>query len=112
MDVTLMAVAHAVANGHATDVAFFGGIAVFALVSYRYQVLCKLAGDPKFRRFDPVTAFVPFTRRGAVRRLRDLFPLAVIAGIAVALVSRFLRHLTLVCPSRLLGHSTLHTSSS
>ena len=104
-----MAVAHAVANGHATDVAFFGGIAVFALVSYRYQDHCKLAGDPKFRRFDAAAVFVPFTRREAVRRLRDLFPLA---GIAVALVSRCLRHLTLVCPSRLLRHSTLHTSSS
>ena len=91
MGVTLMALAHTVANGHASDVAFFGGIAIFALVGCRYQDLRKLAGgDPGFRRFHAATAFVPFTRRGAVRGLREMSPLAVGVGLAVALAARCL----------------------
>ena len=91
MGVTVMALAHGVANGHASDVALFGGIAVFALTSCRYQDLRKLAGgDATFRRFHAATAFVPFTRRGAMRGLRELSPLAVALGVAVALAARCL----------------------
>ena len=91
MGVSVMAVAHAIPNGHATDVAFFGGIAVFALVSCRHQDLRKLAaGDPAYKRFHAATSFLPFTSRGAMRGLMELPPLAVIVGIVVALVARCL----------------------
>ncbi len=91
MGTSVMAIAHAVPNGHASDVAFFGGIAVFSLVSCRYQDLRKLAaGDPAFRRFHAATPFLPFTRPGAMRGLRELPPLAVIVGIAVAVAARCL----------------------
>ena len=83
--------AHAIPNGRATDVAFFGGIAVFALVGCRHQDLRKLAaGDPTYKRFHAATSFLPFTGRGAVRGLMELPPLAVIVGIVVALVARCL----------------------
>ena len=90
MGTSAMALAHAVANGHASDVAFFGGIAAFALASCRHQDLRKLAGDPAFRRFHAATAFLPFTGRGAMRGLKELPPLAVVLGIAAALIARCL----------------------
>ena len=91
MGVGVMALAHAIPNGHATDVAFFGGIAVFALVGCRHQDLRKLAaGDPAYKRFHAATSFLPFTGRGAMRGLMELPPLAVIVGIVVALVARCL----------------------
>ena len=89
--VTLMALAHAVPNGYATDLAFFGGIAVFSLASCWHQDLRKLADDdPRFERFHAATNFLPFTGRGALRGLRELSPLAVVIGIAVAVLARCL----------------------
>ena len=91
MGVSLMALAHAVANGYATDVAFFGGIAVFSLASCRHQDLRKLADDdPTYARFHAATTFLPFTGGGALRGLRELRPHAVIIGIAVAVAARCL----------------------
>ena len=91
MGVSVMALAHAIPNGHATDVAFFSGTAVFSLVSCRLQDLRKLAaGDPAYERFHAATSFLPFTGRGAMRGLMELPPLAVIVGIVVALVARCL----------------------
>ena len=75
MGVSVMALAHAVPNGHASDVAFFGGIAVFSLVSYRLQDLRKLAaGDPAYKRFHAATSFLPFTGRGGRARADGTAP--------------------------------------
>ena len=91
MGMGIWALAHLVANGFASDVAFFGGIVLFVLVGSWHQDRRKLAGgDPRFERFHAATAFIPFTRRGALRGLMELPPLAVIIGIAVALVARYL----------------------
>ena len=91
MGVAAMALAHAVANGHASDVAFFGGIAVVALVGCRHQDLRKLAGgDPAFARFHAATCFLPFAGRGAMRGLRELPPLAVVIGVVIAAGARCL----------------------
>ena len=88
------------ANGFASDVAFFGGIGLFSLVGCWHQDRRKLAaGDRTFERFHAATAFVPFTRRGAMRGLRELPPLAVIIGIVVALVARCLHPSTGGCGS-------------
>ena len=91
MGMGIWALAHLVANGFASDVAFFGGIFLFVLVGSWHQDRRKLAGgDPRFERFHAATAFIPFTGRGALRGLMELPPLAVIIGIAVALVARYL----------------------
>ena len=91
MGVTLMALAHAIANGYASDVAFFGGIGLFALVGCLHQDVRKLAaGDAMYSRLHAKTCFLPFTGRGALRGLRELPPLGVVAGIVVALVVRCL----------------------
>lgn len=98
MGVTVMALAHAIANSHATDIAFFGGLAVFSVVGCRHQDLRKLAtDDPTFERFHAATSFLPFTRRGAVRGMIELPPLAVLIGIVVALVARCLHPSTGGC---------------
>ena len=98
MGTSVMALTHAIPNGYASDVAFFGGIAVFSLVNCRYQDLRKLAaGDPAFRRFHAATSFVPFARRGALRGLREMPPLAVIVGIVVAVAVRCLHPSTGGC---------------
>ena len=91
MGMGIWALAHVVSNGYASDIAFFGGLAVFVLVGSWHQDRRKLAaGDPRFERFHAATAFIPFTGRDALRGLMELPPLAVVIGIAVALVSRYL----------------------
>ena len=91
MGLGLWALAHAISNGHASDVAFFGGIVVFVLVGSWHQDRRKLAeGDMRFERLHATTAFLPFTGRQALRGLMELPPVAVVVGIAVALVARYL----------------------
>ena len=91
MGMGVWALAHVIAKGYASDVAFFGGIVAFVLVGSWHQDRRKLAGgDPRFERFHAATAFIPFTGRGALRGLMELPPLAAIIGVAVALVARYL----------------------
>ncbi len=91
MGIGLWGFAHMVANGFLSDVTFFGGFVIFALIGCWHQDQRKLAGsDVQFKKFHAATAFIPFTKRGAVRGLKELRPVAVIAGVAVALIARFL----------------------
>ena len=91
MGMGVWALAHIIANGYASDVAFFGGIVAFVLIGSWHQDRRKLAaGDPRFERFHTATAFIPFTGREALRGLMELPPLAVIIGVVVALVARYL----------------------
>ena len=91
MGLGIWALAHVISNGYASDVAFFGGLVVFVLVGSWHQDRRKLAtGDSQFERFHAATAFIPFTGRGALRGLMELPPLAVVIGIAIALVARYL----------------------
>ena len=91
MGLGMWALAHAISNGFASDVAFFGGLAVFVLVGSWHQDRRKLAGgDPKFERFHAATAFIPFTGRGALRGLMELSPLAAIIAVVAALIARYL----------------------
>ena len=91
MGMGIWALAHLIANGYASDIAFFGGIILFVLVGSWHQDRRKLAGgDERFERFHAGTAFIPFTGRAALRGLMELPPLAVVIGVAVALVARYL----------------------
>jgi uncharacterized membrane protein len=74
---------------HAGDLAFFGGFVVFALLGCRHQDQRKLvtAGE-EFRRFHEQTPFLPFTRPGALRGLKEM-PLAIGVGIVVAAIARY-----------------------
>ena len=91
MGMGIWALAHLIANGYASDVAFFGGIVAFVLIGSWHQDRRKLAGgDARFERFHAATAFIPFTGRDALRGLMELPPVAVIIGVTVALVARYL----------------------
>ena len=91
MGMGIWALAHLVANGFASDVAFFGGIVLFVLAGSWHQDRRKLAGgDPAFQRFHAATSFLPFASRQALRGVMELPPVAVIIGIAIALVARYL----------------------
>jgi len=71
--VTVTALAHTIANGHASDIEFFGGFGLFSLVGCWHQDLGKLsAGDSTYKRFHAATSFLPFAGRGAIRSLREL----------------------------------------
>ena len=69
---TLIGLLHLPMNGAASDVAFFGGAALFPLVGAWHQDQRKLAsGDPKFRAFYEATPFFLLTGRETLRGLRE-----------------------------------------
>lgn len=91
MSFALFALVHLLPNGWASDVAFFGGFVVFALVGAAHQDRRKLAtGKPAgYRDFVAATPLVPFTGRNTLRGLRELSPLAVALGLGLAFAIRW-----------------------
>jgi uncharacterized membrane protein len=72
---------------YASDLAFFAGFPIFAVVGCAHQDRRKLAdGGPEFRRFHAATPFLPFSRpAGLPAALReDAVPIALGIGAAVA----------------------------
>lgn len=76
-----------VASVSTTELAFFGGFPVFALLGSRHQDLRKLAaGSEEFRRFYAATSLLP-DPRGLLGALRD-DPLPAAIGAAITLLLR------------------------
>jgi uncharacterized membrane protein len=89
MGLALFAALHAVVNGFASDVTFFGGMTVFSVVGALHQDRRHLATRGEaYRRFHEASPFVPFTGRDSLRGLRELSPVAVGVGIGLALLLR------------------------
>jgi uncharacterized membrane protein len=89
MGLALVGLAHLLPNGSATDVAFFGGVVLFALIGAAHQDRRKLAdGDDRFRRFYDATPFFPFTGRARLGNLGGLLPAAAV-GVAAACIVRY-----------------------
>lgn len=87
----LVGLLHLPMNAAASDLAFFGGMALFPLIGARHQDQRKLAaGDPAFRAFHEATPFVLFTGRETLRGLRELPPVAVAVALALAVFARWL----------------------
>ena len=87
---------HLVPNTSSADVAFFGGFLAVSLAGAMHQDARKLeAGATDFRAFHAATAFLPFTRAGALRGLGEISPLVWALGIAAALGIRWLHPLSL-----------------
>lgn len=82
---------HLPVNGFASDVAFFAGFPLFAVVGCLHQDRRKLAtaGDG-YRAWHAHTPFLPFTGRGTGRGLRELPPAGVAGGIALTVALRLL----------------------
>lgn len=89
MGIALFALLHLVPNGFASDVAFFGGLALFAIAGSWHQDRRKLVqGPPGYRDFVAATPFFPFTGTETLRGLRELSPLAIGLGAGVTVLLR------------------------
>ena len=83
MGLGLLGLLHMIPNGAASDLAFFGGLPLFAIVGCRHQDRRKLAaGLAGYREYVGATPFIPFTGAGTLRGLREVGPIRL--GIAVA----------------------------
>ncbi|MDX1512563.1 MAG: NnrU family protein [Gammaproteobacteria bacterium] len=90
MGIGLWGLMHLVPNGFASDVAFFGGFVLFALIGSWHQDarLAETRGE-EYRSFLRDTPFVPFTGKNTLRGLKG-FPLsALVVGIAITAVLRY-----------------------
>lgn len=90
MSMGLFGALHLLANGSATDVAFFAGFPVFAIVGCRHQDQRKLAQKlPGYAEFVAATPFFPFTGSQTLRGVREIGLVPVVAGIALAAIVRW-----------------------
>jgi uncharacterized membrane protein len=91
MGVGLFGALHCVFMGFASDVAFFAGFPVFAVLGCAHQDRRKLvtAGEA-YRAWHAQTPFLPFTGRDTLRGLRELPPAAVLGGVALSFLLRWL----------------------
>jgi uncharacterized membrane protein len=88
---TLVGLLHLPTNGAASDLAFFGGMALFPLIGAWHQDARKLAGgDARFRAFHAATPFWLFTGRETLRGLREIPLLAWALGLGVGAFARWL----------------------
>lgn len=90
MGIGLWGLVHLIPNGYASDVAFFGGFPLFALIgSWHQDLRLKKARGEHYRRFLSGTPFFPLTGKHTLRGLRHYSLSATLAGIAVAVVLRY-----------------------
>ena len=66
---------------------------IFAVLGSWHQDLRKCSSQEGYREFCAKTPFLPFTGRETLRGLRELSPVAVVIGAAVAIVLRWYHHL-------------------
>ena len=89
MSMALFGILHLIANGFASDVAFFAGFPLFVLIGTFHQDQRKLALEPeRYRAFYEATPWIPFTGRSTLRGLREISKPAVVLGLLTLLVVR------------------------
>lgn len=89
MGVGLFGLAHLVPNGHASDVVFFAGFPIFAVVGCMHQDARKLAAPGEsYRSFYDRTPLVPFTGGRTLQGLRELSRVALAVGIGLTILLR------------------------
>jgi uncharacterized membrane protein len=82
---------HLIPNASLNDVVFFAGLPVFALVGCRHQERRQRATrGPEFAAYLDATPFLPFSRAGALRGLRELPPWLWLVGIGLSTGLRLL----------------------
>ena len=91
MGLGLMGLLHLPWNGHASDVAFFAGLPVVAILGCAHQDRRKLASaGADYRAWHAETPFLPFTGGATLRGLAELRPLSLVIGVAVCIGLRLL----------------------
>jgi uncharacterized membrane protein len=90
MGLGLWGILHLIANGHASDVAFFAGFPLFALLGSWHQDRRKLkTGGENYRAFYEATPFLPFAGRQVLRGVRELSRVGLIVGILITVILRY-----------------------
>jgi uncharacterized membrane protein len=90
MSAGLFGLAHLIPNGFASDVAFFAGFPIFAVIGSLHQDQRKLVTDAKrYPEFHAATPLIPFTGKRTLRGLRELSPIAYGLGIGLAVTFRY-----------------------
>jgi uncharacterized membrane protein len=91
MGLGLFGLFHLVRQGYASDVAFFGGFPVFAILGCLHQDRRKLQTDGEdFQAWYAQTPFLPFTGRETWRGIREIGAVPLAVGVGVAIVLRWL----------------------
>lgn len=91
MGVGLFGALHLLVMGHASDVAFWAGFPLFALIGCAHQDRRKLATEgADYRLWHERTPFLPFTGRETLRGLREISPRVIGIGVALATALRLL----------------------
>jgi uncharacterized membrane protein len=90
MGLGLSGLLHLPVNGFATDVAFWVGFPLFAILGCAHQDARKRATQAGYADWMARTPFLPFAGAGALRGLRELSPAIVVAGVVVTFVLRWL----------------------
>ena len=90
MGIVLWALMHLLVNGFASDVAFFGGFVCFGLLgSWHQDHRQRALPDGAYAKFCEQSPFLPFTRRGILRGLREIGVVPIVVGLLVAASLRF-----------------------
>ena len=90
MGIGLWGLVHLVPNGYLSDVVFFAGFPLFALVgSWHQDARLKKSRGENYDRFVSGTPFFPLTGRHTLRGIRNFSIKATVAGIIVTAVLRY-----------------------
>ena len=81
---------HLIPNGFASDIAFFAGFPIFAVVGCLHQDARKLVTErERYADFHAATPLVPFTGKHTVQGLREIPLLSYGLGIGMTVVVRY-----------------------
>lgn len=90
MSIGIFGLIHLIPNGFASDIAFFAGFPIFAVMGCVHQDQRKLVTDAKrYLEFHAETPLIPFTGGRALRGLREISPIVYLAGIGLAITLRY-----------------------
>jgi uncharacterized membrane protein len=90
MGFVLWALMHLLVNGFASDVAFFGGFVVFGLLgSWHQDHRQKALPDGAYAKFCELSPFLPFTRGGVLKGLREIGVVPIVVGLLAAGLLRY-----------------------
>ena len=90
MGFVLWAMMHLLVNGFASDVAFYGGFVVFGLLgSWHQDRRQKALPDGSYAQFCELSPFLPFTRGGVLKGLREIGAVPIVVGLLAAGLLRY-----------------------
>ena len=90
MGIVLWALMHLLVSGSASGAAFFGGFVIFGLLgSWHQDHRQKALPDGAYAKFCEQSPFLPFTRRGVFKGLREIGMIPIIVGLLAAGLLRY-----------------------